>query len=813
MNGILLSLAYAVLMLTASMEPLRAQGSKSCRIGVVVDGPWERNESLMDALQKEIRDVLGKDVQVIFPPQAMLVGDWTLAKARTLNEQLLRDPQVDLILGMGLITSQDLATRGPLPKPVMAAIIVDAERQHVPSSNGTSGTRNLSYLVYPTTFVRDLQLFREIITIRKLVNISSAPYEAVLPAQTVGMQELGKGLGLDVVDMRIGFSADEILNALPGDADAVFLGPTLHLPPAEFHKLVRGFVDRRLPSFSFFGDEEVRQGIMASANPDLLPRLFRRIALNVRHILDGEEPGSLPTLFTPGKHLTINIGTAYAVGVSPKWSTLLEADLVHMDSAAAGATSVTFPEAVRRFAEQNLDVQAKVREVAAEANNGAIAKSVLMPKIDIGATGVQIDKDHAQAGGQPQRSASWDVSASQLVFAEPALANLSIQSSLQEARTHDLEIVRLNTIVDGSTLYFNYLRARKLFSILLDNLKLVRTNLELARVRQSTGVAGQEETLRWEVEIANLRKSAMDDQAQMNQALLGLKQILNIPLIYLLNVVEVSPDDPELLISSKDILGSLEDPLSFDLLSDFLTGEASRLSPELRQLDAAIAGQERSLTSTKLSHVLPTISAFGKFSKQFYASDIVSPFQLPAFSSAPPPATPAEAFLYQMLGSFSLKAPGSQNWNVGVQLSLNLFNGFGTSAAQDRASMLLEEARVQRSAVAEKVALRIRIELEKAKASYFAITQARLEQDAARRTLEIVTQSYSRGAVSILSLLDAQNTMLRADQVSANAGYDFLINYVSLERAIGSIDVLMTSSDRSDFLGRLHIHMTQLQKR
>jgi outer membrane protein TolC len=102
--------------------------------------------------------------------------------------------------------------------------------------------------------------------------------------------------------------------------------------------------------------------------------------------------------------------------------------------------------------------------------------------------------------------------------------------------------------------------------------------------------------------------------------------------------------------------------------------------------------------------------------------------------------------------------------------------------------------------------------MEKAKASYYAIQQATLEQDAARKTLGIVTDSYSRGGVSILSLLDAQNSKLRADQVAANALYDFLIDYLSLERAIGEIDVLMAPGTREDVLHRLNAHMAAVRK-
>ncbi|HTR98202.1 MAG TPA: TolC family protein, partial [Bacteroidota bacterium] len=336
-----------------------------------------------------------------------------------------------------------------------------------------------------------------------------------------------------------------------------------------------------------------------------------------------------------------------------------------------------------------------------------------------------------------------------------------------------------------------------------DNLRLTRTNLELARVRQASGAAGPEEALRWEAEIASLRKTTMDAQAGMNQALYALKQLLNIPLLYVVNVQDVSLDDPELLVSRREVVGYLEDPISFELLSDFCGAEGVRLSPEIRQIDAVIDAQERALTSSRLSYFVPTIAAFGQYSDRYYKSAIVSPFQLPSLSAAPPPGTPGEAFLYQVLGGLSPQLPGDRSWSFGLKISLNLFNGFGTRATEEKAAMLLEEYRFQRARAETGVALRIRVEMEKAKASWFATAQVRLEQEAARRTLAIVTDGYSRGGVSILSLLDAQNSALRADQVAANALFDFLIDYVSLERAIGEIDVLMTPAEREDLLDRL----------
>lgn len=813
MKRVLLILLLFVLLIAPAFSRGSLQGAKPVRLGVIVDGPWERNEELWGLLQKGIQDVLGNNTQVIFPRKGFLVGDWTLAGVHALGNRLLDDPDIDVILGMGLITSHDLATRGPLPKPVIAPIIVDPERQHVPFKDGKSGVKNLSYLIYPQTFDRDLKFFQEIVPIKKLVNIASKRYDEVLPPPRVTMEELGRRLGLEVTELFIDVSADDVLKALPKDADAVFVEPSLQVPQAEFLKLARGFVERRLPSFSTFGESDVRAGIMASANPDVLPRLVRRIAMHVQRILEGEEPGSLTVAFTPGKRLTINLNTAYAVGVSPSWSVLLEAELVQVDTLVPGGLSITLADAIRRCSEENLDVQADASDVNAGAENVVMARSVLLPRVDLKATGLQIDKERAQAGAQPQRSGTLDLSASQVIFSEPALANVSIQSSLQESRIQHLAITRSNAIVEGSTHYINYLRARKLYSILLENLKLTRTNLELARVRNTTGAAGPEESLRWEVEIANLRKVAMDMQAQMNQALLALKQVLNIPLLYQLNVSEVSVDDPALLISDKDLQSYLDDPLSFDLLNDFLAREGAIRSPALRQLGAVIDAQERLLTSSRLGYFLPSISAFGTYANRFYASEIASPFQLPSLSSAPPPGTAGEAFLYQLLGSFSPVLPADRNWSVGIQLSLNIFNGFTSKASTDQAAYTLQRYRLQKKSLTDRVALLIRADMERVKASHFAIQQAELEQSAARRTLEIVMESYSRGAVSILNLLDAQNSALRADQVASNAVYDFMVDYVSLQGSIGEFDVLMTAGEREDLLQRLKDFMAKTRRR
>src|SRR5512140_50550 len=254
----------ALLLLWAMNAPGQTAGHP-LRIALVVDGPWERNGEIFQAFDGILHEVLGSGVDVRIVDGRMQEADWTLAGVRKLNTRLLVDPGVDLIVAMGVIASQDLATRGSLPKPVIAGLVIDPARQNIPLTRGTSGVKNLSYLVFPSTFKRAIAFFQTVVPFKHLVLISSKRYDQVLPSAPPGLEEMLKSMGVSVTLVSVDSSAAELFNSIPPDAEAVYLEPTLHMPPREFSKMVQGFIDRRLPSFSLMGESDVRQGIMAGA--------------------------------------------------------------------------------------------------------------------------------------------------------------------------------------------------------------------------------------------------------------------------------------------------------------------------------------------------------------------------------------------------------------------------------------------------------------------------------------------------------------------------------------------------------------------
>jgi hypothetical protein len=215
-----------ILLLNISFS--KAQNSSAglgLRIGVIFDGPWDKNQELFELIKKEVTEVAIGNYKIIFPADKCLTGDWSVNGVRKLNEQLLTDPQVDLIIGFGVFSSQDLARRGSLPKPVIAPIVINPEKQYIPIQGGTSGIHNLNYLVYPQTFIRDFSLFREMVPFKKLVFLTSKRFHDGVPPTRPDDEEISKTLGSAFITIRFDDFAEQALAALPADADCAPRSP------------------------------------------------------------------------------------------------------------------------------------------------------------------------------------------------------------------------------------------------------------------------------------------------------------------------------------------------------------------------------------------------------------------------------------------------------------------------------------------------------------------------------------------------------------------------------------------------------------
>jgi outer membrane protein TolC len=765
------------------------------RIGFVMDGPWDRLEKRKAEFEEEITDLLRGEFDVRFPKSKQIIGNWTDKAVSDGINRLLSDPEVDMVIALGVLASNDAAIRGDLPKPVLAPVVLDVELQGLPQKDGTSGVKNLSYTAFPNPFRRDLEMFLRIVPFKKVALITAPFFRTALQEFGKRFPRIAGELNLKVQIIQVGQSAKEALAQLEPDVEAVYLAPLLHMPAEERERLFRGLIGCRLPSFSLRGRWDVERGVFAGlATEETFPRLARRTALNIQRILLGEDARTLPYAFPARQRLTINMATARAIGVYPPFSVLGEAELLD-EEAEEIKRQLSLASAVQEAIGSNLDLAAQDRAVAAGQQEVKGARSDLLPQIDVSALGRIIDEDRAEAsfGSQAEQTVTGTASLSQVLYADPAWANLSVQKNLQTARLEERESVKLDITLEAATTYLNVLRAKAAERIEKENLNLTRSNLELAKVRQSIGISGPAEVYRWESAIANSRQVVWQALSRRQQAERALNRLLARPLDELFLTEDVRLEDPTLITSDERFREYLNNPWALGVLRSFMVKEGLANSVELRGLDAAIAAQERLLSSANRSFWAPTAALSGEVTQLLAEGGAGT-------DSITIPGFPAGA---------GFPEADDTDWGVGLRVSLPLYEGGARFADRKRAIEELARLQIERQATRERIALAIETAVLKMQASGPSIDLSREARETSLKNLDLVTDSYSLGVVSVIDLIDAQTSALVSSQVAANAVYDFLIDLMEMQRAANAFDFFRTQEQRDAWLRKLEKYLQE----
>ena len=654
-----------------------------CTVGVVLDGSWERNDELRGIFEGEVLDLVGDDLDIRFPEDKRHLADWSLAGVASAVDGLMGDPDVAMILTMGPVASTYAARLEAFAKPLVAVFVIDPEVQGIPTATNDQGERvsgvtNLNYVTFPADIEQNVRRLREITPFQRLTFLTSEGLAEAVPELEANLLKGVEAVDIDPTAVRVGTSVEEAIAAIPEDADAIYVFPLIQLPPGEFDRLVQALIERRLPSFSYWGRREVELGLLASLfGPEAFDRLGRRIALNVQRILLGEDAGSLPVDFERRIRLSLNIETARAIGVYPSWSIWTEVEIIG-DRQRSFQRQLSLSVAAQEAVTANLELLARHRFVAAGDQERRVAGSVLYPQVSMAGFGEFIDSDRAASFfGGPQRLGVASAAVSQLLYSDGALANVQIQNELQLSREQQLEETRLDIVLDAAVAYFDVLRAKTFEAIQRENLSVTRSNLDLAQVRQEIGVARPAEVIRWENQIANNRRDVIDTSAQRNVAEIRLNRLLNRPLEEPFQTEETNLDDPVFQTSAAWLRPYLGNPFAFDIFREFMTTEALMVAPELQQIDAAIRAQERALTAA---------------GRAFWAPAVVFNAEVSAVKTGG--AGTSVDLDFALPGD--LAGRNAINWTLNVSASLPLFMGGARRAEQAQTFEELEELRLTR---------------------------------------------------------------------------------------------------------------------
>lgn len=752
------------------------------QVAVVVDGPSDATAEVLAQLAGEANALLGSRwSDWTFPTTATHVGDWTQERATALIAEVMASGEVDVVIPLGIRVGRAVGQLSSINKPVILPFAAP-EMMGLPRDGDGSGNANLAYLGGLMNLPAELRRFREVIRRDRAVMLLDALHLSALEdgaTEAIG-RLAGDSMHLEVV--AAGNTVEAIMNAIPEDAEAVYIGTLVGLPASQRQPLIDVLNARRLPTYAADGRWWVEHGAFVTMVPaDELQRRLRRVALLLEAATMREDLSRSSTAFASRGQLLINMATARRIRVWPRFELMTEAELIGDDGQSQDPV-VSLREAVRLALAGNRELQAVRRDGEVAEAQVRQARGRWLPTVDAQAGFTWLDPDVASPLGNAERTLDWSLRAQQVVYSPMVHGGLQAQRENVGAAREGIAAQELDIIEAAAQAYLNVLRTGTAERINRDNLQRVRSNLALAEVRVDVGAAGRQEVFRWEIEIASGRSNVIAATAQRNQAEIEANRVMNRGLEDGFETADPMDADTGVLLD-ESIGEFVEDPWSFRIFRAFMVQEAIQNAPELRQLDHAIAAQGELLTARRRRLYIPDVVVQGGFSHTLARGGEGSE------DLAPMPGLP-------------IAGRDDFTWNVGAALSFRLFDDtrYGEIDENEAAMQQLIERRAN---AAQRVEQRVRSALHQAGASSAAMMLRRDAATAAGENLGMVTEAYRQGTATVVTLIDAQSQALQSELAAANAVYDFLVDFVAVERASGSFGFERSEEDNEDFRRRL----------
>ncbi|OMH32746.1 ABC transporter substrate-binding protein [Motiliproteus sp. MSK22-1] len=269
-------------------------------------------------------------------------ADWDLQGREELRNSIINrlnhTDDIDLVVAMGTWAGKDLANdEHKIPTvvvsssdPIGAGIIPNVE---------DSGYDHLHVHNDPYRYERQVRLFYELIGFGTLGvayedTVVGRSYAAINAVNKVAAESGFKvehcHTQSDIANQSIADqSVIECFKQLVKKVDAIYVTAQGGVNSKTIPMLVKIANSARVPTFSQYGDEEVRQGYLLSLSPSGHQSLGEFHAQTIAKILSGISPGDIAQVYEGTKNIVINLETAEIIGLYLYADMLAAADKIY----------------------------------------------------------------------------------------------------------------------------------------------------------------------------------------------------------------------------------------------------------------------------------------------------------------------------------------------------------------------------------------------------------------------------------------------------------------------------------------------------
>jgi len=311
------------------------------------------------------------------------------------------------------------------------------------------------------------------------------------------------------------------------------------------------------------------------------------------------------------------------------------------------------------------------------------------------------------------------------------LAQIEADGSRVDIRRSEQDLALAVTRV-----FYTLLWAERNRDVVAETLQQKQSHAEMARVRYANGVATEVDALRSEVAVANARADVVQAENAVRQA----RALLN---HYLLRPVDFPTR----------ALGELSEraPEATDI--EDLARQAGQSLPELQRLRIAERSAQAQVRLARAESRLKvefngTYGLTSRLPENLFNRDFV-------------------------------------RWNMGLNVTLPVFDGFRRSGLVWQATAYEHQARLEREKVEQRVRLDLRQSLDDLAAASETIRAARANIDQAAKVLTMMQNNYKYGAATTLDIVDSQTALAVARSNLLRGLYNHSVARATLRHALG----------------------------
>ena len=691
----------------------------------------------------------------------------------------------NLIISIGGLSTTALAKLSTLPTPVIGLGVIDPSLQDIPFKLGKSGKENFTYLLTSRDIIEEIESFQKLAGFERVTLLIDPALNKTLTGSTreLLIDSIQNELNV-TVDLAVARTPDETKSSL-AQAEAVYLSSMISRTPAYIAEIANYLIEKNIPSFST-SKQHVEAGILGSSSGNNGPeQVIRRIGIMADDILSGRNAAEIPVEFSISESFYLNIETAQKMGFSVPFEVLLTANLVG-EKIAKGKT-YSFSEIANLSLEENLNIKISYQDIDIADLDIRASRASILPQLSSGLSGTRINEDRANAAiNSPEKSLNLDLTLSQVIYSEEAIAAIKISKYLKTAQEYQTQVDVLNVLLDTYNAYLDVLAAKTNLAIQRENLENTRTNLELAKVRVDIGSSNTSDLYRWESELANATQSVIEAQAGLIALKLQLNNLLANRLEDVFEVIDIGLED-ELYTAYKNgpLNQLITTPQSLKVASDFLVDESIANNPNKLQLLENIKASERQLKLNKRLLYVPTIAL------QAQTSEVLA---RGGEGSENPPSDPN-------MPSFGTGLVDN-SWSAGVSISYPIFTGLSRSINKQKSQVQLDQLSYSNTSLDQGLELSIRSGAISLLSATTNLSYSRQSAESAVQNFKLVQNNYKAGNVNITQLIDAQQAALSAQLAAALSIYDFIAANLQIEYALGFFSMFQTEEELTNFQNR-----------